>query len=311
MIAKWTLYSSCLCGKIYVTAKETKKQPNNNGRQYDAVNPMTDQLSPQQLDIIEDTLAHGIREYLLQCGFYRCHLGLSGGLDSALVAYLAVQALGKENVVCFILPSRFTVQNSLDDAVELANNLGCRYEMISIEPLFAGFLETLAPVFEGRPFDTAEENLQSRIRGTLLMAFSNKFHSMLLATGNRSELAMGYCTLYGDMNGGLAPIGDLFKTEVFALCRRINVKKNIIPVSILTKPPSAELRPNQTDQDTLPPYDVLDAVLRLHFADCRSPEEIAKTLGVDTELTTRIVTTVTAMEFKRFQAPPVLSAAMQ
>jgi NAD+ synthase (glutamine-hydrolysing) len=177
--------------------------------------------------------------------------------------------------------------------------------------LFANFLETLAPVFEGRPFDTAEENLQSRIRGTLLMAFSNKFHSMLLATGNKSELAMGYCTLYGDMNGGLAPIGDLFKTEVFALCRRINEKRNIIPVSILTKPPSAELRPNQTDQDTLPPYEVLDAVLRLYFADCRSPEEIAETLGMDTELTTRIVATVTAMEFKRFQAPPVLSAAMQ
>ena len=272
---------------------------------------MPRQFSPQQLDTIEDTLVCGIREHLLQCGFSRCHLGLSGGLDSALVAYLAVQAVGKDNVVCFILPTRFTSQRSLDDAVELANNLGCRYEMISIEPLFANFLETLAPVFERRPFDTAEENLQSRIRGTLLMAFSNKFRSMLLATGNKSELAMGYCTLYGDMNGGLAPIGDLFKTEVFALCRRINEKTNIIPASILTKPPSAELRPNQTDQDSLPPYEVLDSVLNLHYTDCRSAERIAKTLGLDTELTTRIVETVTAMEFKRCQAPPVLKTTEQ
>jgi len=267
---------------------------------------MTRQLSPQQLDTIEDSLVRGIREHLLKCGFSQCHLGLSGGLDSALVAYLAVQAVGKDNVVCFILPSRFTAQRSLDDAVKLANNLGCRYEMISIEPLFADFLETLVPVFEGRPFDTAEENLQSRIRGTLLMAFSNKFQSMLLATGNKSELAMGYCTLYGDMNGGLAPIGDLFKTEVFALCRRINERINIIPASILTKPPSAELRFNQTDQDSLPPYEVLDAVLNLYFADCPSAEGIATTLGLDTELTVRIVETVTAMEFKRRQAPPVL-----
>ena len=271
---------------------------------------MTLRLSPQQLDTIKDTLVCGIRKHLLQCGFSRCHLGLSGGLDSALVAYLAVQAVGKNNVVCFILPSRFTAQSSLDDALELANNLDCRYEMISIEPLFAGFLETLKPVFEGRPFDTTEENLQSRIRGTLLMAFSNKFHSMLLATCNKSELAMGYCTLYGDMTGGLAPIGDLFKTEVFALCRRINERMSIIPASILTKPPSAELRPNQTDQDSLPPYDVLDAVLNLYHTDCQSAEQIAKTLGGDTELTARIVETVPAMEFKRRQAPPVLEIGL-
>ena len=277
---------------------------------------MHTQLFPQQLDVIEDALTQGILNYLSQNGFSRCHLGLSGGLDSALVAYLAVQAIGKENVVCLILPSRFTAQRSLDDAMELANNLGCRYEILSIEPMYAGFLETLEPIFAGLPFDTTEENLQSRIRGTLLMAFSNKFKSMLLAASNKSELAMGYCTLYGDMNGGLAPIGDLYKTEIFDLCHRINEKsrlhsgKNIIPTAILTKPPSAELRPGQTDQDTLPPYEVLDAVLQEYFLGGPAPDEKAKTLNVDRELVTQIVQTAIAMEFKRRQAPPVLNVQL-
>jgi len=273
---------------------------------------MIEQLSLQELDMIEDALIQGIRDFMVQCGFFRCHLGLSGGLDSALVASLAVQAVGKENVVCLILPSRFTSQGSLDDAMKLANNLGCRYETLSIEPMHVSFLETLSGLFEGRPFDTTEENIQARIRGVLLMAFSNKFHSMLFTTGNKSELAMGYCTLYGDACGGLAPIGDLFKTEIFALCRRINEKsrllsgKNVIPETILTKPPSAELRPNQTDQDSLPPYEVLDAVLHLYLSENCSADDIAKTLGVDKELTARIVQTVAAMEFKRRQMPPVL-----
>jgi len=274
---------------------------------------MLARFSPQQLDSIEDKLARGILDYMSQAGFSQCHLGLSGGLDSALVAYLAVQSVGKENVVCLILPSQFTPQSSLDDAVTLAENLGCRYEQISIEPLYAGFLKALGPLFGGLPFDTAEENLQARIRGTLLMAFSNKFRSMLLATGNKSELSMGYCTLYGDMCGGLAPIGDLFKTEIFALCRRINEKsrlqteQNIIPEMILTKPPSAELRPHQTDQDSLPPYEILDAILQEHYYGCRTPEEVAGRLEADCELTARIVQTIAATEFKRRQAPPVLS----
>jgi len=271
------------------------------------------QRSSQELDAIETQLVQGIRDFMSQCNFSRCHLGLSGGLDSALVAHLAVRALGKNNVVCLILPSRFTSQSSLNDATELATHLGCRYETLSIEPMYASFLETLAEIFEGRPFDTTEENLQARIRGTLLMAFSNKFHSMLLTTGNKSEIAMGYCTLYGDTCGGLAPIGDLFKTEIFALCRRINEKNrllsgnNIIPETILTKPPSAELRPNQTDQDHLPPYDVLDAVLRLYLSESRSASEIAETLGVSQELTNRVIQSVTAMKFKRHQMPPVLT----
>jgi len=273
---------------------------------------MHNEHSHHELDSIEATLIQGIRNFMSQCGFTRCHLGLSGGLDSALVAYLAVRAVGKENVVCLILPSRFTSQSSLDDAMELANNLGCRYETLSIEPMYVHFLDTLSGIFGGLPLDTTEENIQARIRGVLLMAFSNKFRSMLFTTGNKSELAMGYCTLYGDACGGLAPIGDLFKTEIVALCRRINEKSrlqsgnNIIPEAIITKPPSAELRPNQTDQDTLPPYDILDAVLKLYLAENRSAHDIATILGVDKELTTQIVQTVTSMEFKRRQMPPVL-----
>ena len=271
----------------------------------DAIRKTPQQFSPSQLDRLEDLLTQGLLNHLSQAGFSRCHLGLSGGLDSAIIAYLAVQAAGKENVTCLILPSRFTSQTSIDDAVELAENLDCRYEIVSIEPLYAGFLETLRPLFDGLPFDTTEENLQSRIRGTILMAFSNKFHSMLLATGNKSEIAMGYCTLYGDTCGGLAPIGDIYKTDVFALCRRINEKsrvqfgRDIIPANILAKPPSAELRPNQTDQDSLPPYEVLDAVLQAYYS--------AKHLLSDWDIAEEIVGVVELMEFKRQQFPPILS----
>ncbi|MDR0662561.1 MAG: NAD+ synthase, partial [Spirochaetaceae bacterium] len=200
-----------------------------------------------ELDTLEDALVMGIREYMAKCGFTRAHLGLSGGIDSALVAYLAVRSVGADNVVTISMPSRFSSRGSRDDAAELAANLGCRYEVLPIEPVFTAFLSSLEGLFEGKPFDIAEENLQARIRGSLLMAFSNKWQSMLLTTGNKSELAMGYCTLYGDMNGALGPIGDLFKTEVFALCRRINEKsaaksgKQVIPQAILDKPPSAEL----------------------------------------------------------------------
>jgi NAD+ synthase (glutamine-hydrolysing) len=268
------------------------------------------QETAQELDIIENALILGIREYMAKCGFVRCHLGLSGGIDSALVVYLAVKAAGKENVAAFSMPSRFSSQGSKEDAARLAENLGCRYETLPIEPVYASLMQTLAPLFEGTPFGVAEENIQARIRGTLLMAYSNKFHSMLLATGNKSELAMGYCTLYGDMNGALAPIGDLFKTEVFALCRRINERNgNIIPEAVLTKPPSAELRPNQTDQDSLPPYELLDAVLKRYLFENESADEIAVNLGVDRELSGSIVRSVALAEFKRRQAPPVLKVS--
>ncbi|MDR3181335.1 MAG: NAD(+) synthase [Planctomycetaceae bacterium] len=260
-------------------------------------------------DAVEQALITGIRDYMQKCGFSRCHLGLSGGIDSALVAYLAVQAAGKDNVACFSMPSRFSSQGSKDDAAGLASNLGCRYETLPIEATFTAFLDTLQPVFADRPFDVAEENLQARIRGTLLMAYANKFNSMLLATGNKSELAMGYCTLYGDMNGALAPIGDLFKTEVFMLCRQINERTDgIIPETILTKPPSAELRPNQTDQDSLPPYDLLDAILKLYLYDNLDASEITAQ-GFDGVLVRRIIRSAASAEFKRRQAPPVLKVS--
>jgi NAD+ synthase (glutamine-hydrolysing) len=271
-------------------------------------------FSSYELDVLEQGLIAGIKDYMRKCGFTRAHLGLSGGIDSALVAYLGVQAACKENIVCFSMPSRFSSQGSKDDAQELAANLGCRYETLPIEPVFGSFLSALEDVFEKRPFDIAEENLQARIRGTLLMAFSNKFNSMLLATGNKSELAMGYCTLYGDMNGALGPIGDLFKTEVFALCKRINERasssgaKPPIPQAIIDKPPSAELRPNQKDQDSLPPYEVLDEILKLYLFDNLSKDEIASR-GWDAELAGKIIKTVARAEFKRRQAPPVLKVS--
>jgi NAD+ synthase (glutamine-hydrolysing) len=271
-------------------------------------------LTPQEMDVLEEGLVVGIKDYMRKCGFQRAHLGLSGGIDSALVAYLGARAAGKENIVCFSMPSRFSSRGSKDDAKELAENLGCRYETLPIEPVFESFLSSLAGVFENRPFDIAEENLQARIRGTLLMAFSNKFNSMLLTTGNKSELAMGYCTLYGDTNGALGPIGDLFKTEVFALCRRINGRaqetgaKPPIPQAIIDKPPSAELRPNQKDQDSLPPYEVLDEILKLYLFDNLSKDEIARQ-GWDAELAGTIIKTVARAEFKRRQAPPVLKVS--
>jgi len=268
-------------------------------------------VSIEQLDKIEEALVAGIRDYMKKCGFSRAHLGLSGGLDSALVAYLAVRAAGPDNISCFYMPSRFSSQSSQDDAVEMAARLGCDYKTLPIEEIYAAFLSVLSGVFENRPFDIAEENLQSRIRGTLLMAFSNKFNSMLFTTGNKSEIAMGYCTLYGDTNGALGPIGDLFKTEVFALCNRINERsiaaggKAVIPQAIIDKPPSAELRPNQKDEDSLPPYEVLDKILMSYLCDKLSRDEIVKK-GWDEALVDRILKSVTGSEFKRRQMPPVL-----
>ena len=262
-------------------------------------------------DKLEEILVSGIRDFMKKNGFSRAHLGLSGGIDSSLVAYLAAQAVGPENIVCLSMPSRFSSRQSKDDAAEQAAILGCRFEVIPIEGMYTAFLSALEGVFENRPFDVTEENLQSRIRGVLLMAFSNKFNSMLFATGNKSEIAMGYCTLYGDTDGAIAPIGDIYKTEVFALCKRINERsiaaggKEIIPQAIIDKPPSAELRPNQKDEDSLPPYETLDQILKFYLDDKLYPEEIVKK-GWDRDLVDRIIKTVDRMEFKRRQMPPIL-----
>ncbi len=254
---------------------------------------------------LEKALVLGIRDYLEKCGFERVHFGLSGGIDSALVAVLAVKALGTKRVRAFALPSRYSSRASVEDAKKLCENLGIPLEILPIEPVFDAYLKSLEPLFEGRSPDLTEENLQARIRGTLLMAYSNKFGSLLLTTGNKSELATGYCTLYGDMAGGLAVIGDLLKTEVYGLARYINRNGEIIPENILAKPPSAELRPDQKDQDTLPPYSVLDEIIKLYIIDNMDTEEIVKA-GFERELVDSVVRMIRRAEYKRRQAPPVL-----
>jgi NAD+ synthase (glutamine-hydrolysing) len=272
---------------------------------------------------VEKALVLGIRDYVAKCGFPRVHLGLSGGIDSALVAVLAVQALGPGRVTVFGLPSRYSSEGSLRDARALAANLGIPLQVLSIEDICGSFLRTLAPAFEGRPADVTEENIQARVRGTLLMAWSNKTGSLLLTTGNKSELATGYCTLYGDMSGGLAVIGDLLKVQVYSMARSINARSvrgpeltplapgalpPLIPEAILSKAPSAELRPDQTDQDSLPPYEVLDAILQAWVVENRSAPEIAAR-GFDPALVRSVLRMVEGAEYKRRQAPPVIKVS--
>ena len=253
-----------------------------------------------------DALTLGTRDYVHKCGFRRAVVGLSGGIDSALVAAIAVRALGPENVTTLGMPSPYSSQGSVDDSQQLAANLGIRYEMIRIDEIFAGFNHALAGVFAGREPDITEENVQSRIRGVLLMAYSNKFNALVLTTGNKSEMSTGYCTLYGDMVGALAVIGDVFKTRVYDLCRVVNAEREVIPRSILEKPPSAELRPGQKDTDTLPPYEVLDPILEAYVERYETPEAIAAAQGVDCQMVHRVVQMVERSEYKRQQAAPVL-----
>jgi NAD+ synthetase len=250
-------------------------------------------------------LVLGLRDYLHKCGFKSAVLGLSGGIDSALTAVLAVEALGKENVLGVSLPSQFSSQGSLDDARVLAANLGIRYEVIPIQAPFESVKAQLKPVFAGRPEDVTEENVQARLRGVILMALSNKFASLLLTTGNKSELAVGYCTLYGDMCGGLAVISDVPKVMVYRLSRWINREREIIPAASITKAPSAELRPNQTDQDSLPPYDELDAILDEYVVKGRSAADIIAS-GFKSETVQRVVRLIDFAEYKRRQAAPGL-----
>jgi NAD+ synthase (glutamine-hydrolysing) len=251
-------------------------------------------------------LVMGTRDYVRKCGFSKVLVGLSGGVDSALVAAIAKDALGAENVLGIGMPSPYSSQGSIDDSRSLAENLGIRYETIGISGLFEEYRRALEPLFAGSKADTTEENIQSRIRGCLLMALSNKFSALVLTTGNKSEMAVGYCTLYGDMVGALAVIGDLVKTRVYAVCRWLNREVEVIPRAILEKPPSAELRPDQKDTDSLPPYEVLDPILEAYVERYETPERIAAAHGFPIGLVKQVVRLVERSEYKRQQAAPVL-----
>ncbi|WP_353068608.1 NAD+ synthase [Tunturibacter empetritectus] len=251
-------------------------------------------------------LVLGTRDYVRKCGFSKVLVGLSGGIDSALVAAIAVEALGKENVIGVGMPTEYSSLGSIEDARKLAKNLGVRFELLPIHDVFAQFQHVLQPLFAGTPFGLAEENLQPRIRGTLLMALSNKFGALVLTTGNKSEMSTGYCTLYGDMVGALAVIGDVMKMRVYALSRYVNRVKEIIPWETISKPPSAELRPEQRDTDSLPPYEVLDPILEAYVERYCSAEQIAEEQGLDVALVRSVLQLVEKSEYKRQQAAPVL-----
>lgn len=258
-----------------------------------------------KMKLIHDALVVGIQDYFRKMGLKKAILGLSGGIDSAVVAVLAARALGADNVRCVLMPSQYSSDHSVNDARQLAEKLGIQYDLIAIEPMFESFMQTLKPHFWGFPHNLTEENLQARIRGMLVMAFSNKFGNILLNTTNKSEMAVGYGTLYGDMCGGISVIGDVYKTEVYELARFINKDEEVIPLSTLTKPPSAELRPNQKDSDSLPEYDVLDAVLFQYIEKRQGPKELIA-MGFDEALVNRILRLVNLNEFKREQTAPVL-----
>ena len=251
-------------------------------------------------------LALGTRDYVRKCGFSKVVIGLSGGIDSALTAAIAVDALGKENVTGIAMPSQYSSEHSVKDARELACKLGIRFEVIAIGDIFAGYRKALAQLFAGMPEDVAEENIQSRIRGNILMAFSNKFGALVLTTGNKSEVGVGYCTLYGDMVGGLGVISDVPKTMVYDLSRYVNSLKPVIPQSTIDKPPSAELRPGQKDSDTLPPYEVLDNILEDYVEDYRTAEQIAADRGYEVRLVRDVIRMIERSEYKRQQAAPGL-----
>jgi NAD+ synthase (glutamine-hydrolysing) len=263
------------------------------------------EINKNKTERIHDALIMGIRDYFGKQGFKQATLGLSGGIDSAVVLALAAEALGSENVFPVMMPSPYSSEHSLTDSEELAENLRIKCITLPVHKPFESYLELLKPVFNDLPFDVTEENLQARIRGTLLMALCNKYGYILLNTSNKSELAVGYGTLYGDMCGGLSVIGDVYKTEVYDLARYLNRKQTIIPLNIISKPPSAELRPGQKDTDSLPPYEMLDAILRLYIEQQYGPVRIVEA-GFDEALVLKVLRMVNRNEHKRFQAPPIL-----
>jgi len=258
-----------------------------------------------KMPLIHDALVLGIKDYFGKIGFKTAVIGLSGGLDSAITTVLAVEALGKENVRVLLMPSQFSSDHSIKDAEDLAKNLGIRYDIVSIKTIFDSYLDQLTPLFEGKAFDVTEENIQARIRGNLLMAISNKFGNILLNTTNKSEMSVGYGTLYGDLAGGISVIADVYKTEVYELAHYINRNREIIPINTIVKPPSAELRPNQKDSDSLPDYDILDPILKHYIEGRKGPKEIVA-MGYDKKLVDRILRMVNRNEFKRHQTAPVL-----
>jgi NAD+ synthase (glutamine-hydrolysing) len=258
-----------------------------------------------KIELIHDALIMGIRDYFKKLNFSKAILGLSGGIDSAVTLALAAQALGKDNVRPVLLPSRYSSDHSITDAIVLAENIGCSYDQISIDKAFAAFEESLEPVFENIPFGLAEENIQARTRAVLLMGMANKLGYILLNTSNKSEAAVGYGTLYGDMCGGISVLGDVYKTDVFGLAHYINRHKEIIPLNSITKPPSAELRPDQKDSDSLPDYDLLDQILFLYIEKRKGPSDIVKA-GFEEAVVNRVLRMVNSNEWKRQQTPPIL-----
>jgi NAD+ synthase (glutamine-hydrolysing) len=262
---------------------------------------------PDECEAVYQALVLGTRDYIRKCGFHRVLLGLSGGIDSSLTAAIAADALGAANVTGVGMPGPYSSEGSINDARSLAENLGIRFEIVPITPVYEEFLKVLDPLFAGAPRDVTEENLQARLRGVTLMALSNKWCAMVLTTGNKSELAVGYCTLYGDMCGGLAVISDVPKTLVYSLARVANRRHPAaIPESVFEKPPSAELRPNQKDTDSIPAYDILDQILRAYVEDYQAPRQIAQDLRLPLELVAEIVNKVDRNEYKRQQAAPGL-----
>ena len=268
-------------------------------------NQKAEEKEVDYIEKIHDALVLGLKDYFGKMGFKQATLGLSGGIDSAVTVVLAERALGKENVRVLLMPSEFSSDHSVKDAIDLANNLGIQYEIVPIQDIFKSFENSLAPIFGDLPFNIAEENIQARVRGTLIMALSNKFGHIVLNTSNKSESAVGYGTLYGDMNGGIAVLGDVYKTDVFKLAYFMNKDEEVIPLNSIVKPPSAELRPDQKDSDSLPDYDILDEILFMYIEKNMPVSEIIEQ-GFAKEIVEKIIRLVNMNEYKRFQTAPVL-----